>query len=221
MPMPEEYSREERRIRLVRRAAVGVALPVLALALYGRFYPERLSRIIPLPERPVESAELTPARERPAASRGTPLHTTSVSALAPELAAQQVQDTARTTTQTGDTAGAQDNNPASPSRRRRPITDVVLLPCTTANPRPDGSFVIPPHNPKHRTIVGLPSAPGEPRRGFVVPPHDPAHENRVPIQVISMDSILAQSLQVPPHDPRTFNVVRPYAVPCMDDSTAR
>jgi hypothetical protein len=54
-----------------------------------------------------------------------------------------------------------------------------------------------------------------------VPPHDPNHENRVPIQVISMDSILDHSLQVPPHDPNTTNVVRRYAVPCMEDSTAR
>jgi hypothetical protein len=90
-----------------------------------------------------------------------------------------------------------------------------------ANPRPDGSFIIPPHNPRHRTIVGLPSAPGEPRRGFVIPPHDPSHENRVPIRVISMDSILEHSLQVPPHDPTQSNIVRPYQVPCLADSTAQ
>jgi hypothetical protein len=43
----------------------------------------------------------------------------------------------------------------------------------------------------------------------------------VPIRVISMDSILEQSLQVPAHDPSKPNIVRPYAVPCLADSTGQ
>ena len=140
--------------------------------------------------------------------------------LSPTLAAQQVQDTGSLNPAAG-AITTRDTTTALPPRRRRVVTDVVLLPCSTQNPRPDGSFSIPPHNPWHRTIVGLPSAPGEPKRGFIIPPHDPGRENRVPIRVISMDSILEPWLQVPPHDPNQSNIVRPYAVPCVADSTGQ
>jgi hypothetical protein len=202
MPIPQDYGREDRRIRLVRRVALVLGAPVLALAVVARFDPERLSPMFPGAHQPVESAGLPAGMESAVASAAMTVGTSRATGPSAEPAVQS-----------GDT------NP--PSRRRRPITDVVLLPCSAANPRPDGSFVIPPHNPRHRTIVGLPSAPGEPRRGFVIPPHDPAHENRVPFRVISMDSILEQSLQVPPHDPSKSNVVRTYAVPCLADSTAQ
>ena len=216
MPRVHEYSREQRGIRLVRGTAVILGVVVLAVAAMARFDPERLSRFLPGAHQPFESAGL-PARVESAAPSPRVISDKS-RASGPETVpvAQQVQDTTHPSA-AGTTAT--DSNP--PPRRRRPITDVVLLPCSMANPRPDGSFVIPPHNPRHRTIVGLPSEPGEPRRGFVVPPHDPTQENRVPIRVISMDSILDHSLQVPPHDPTTSNIVRPYQVPCLADTTAR
>jgi hypothetical protein len=115
----------------------------------------------------------------------------------------------------------QDTSARARSRGRRAVvTDIVLLPCSTANPRPDGSIVIPPHNPRHRTIVGLPQGPGDPPRGFVVPPHNPERESQIPIQIIPMDSILAHTLRVPPHDPTGFNVVRPDTLSCLPDSSA-
>jgi hypothetical protein len=216
MPRGQEYSREHRRIRLVRGAAVILGVVVLAVAAIARFDPERLPRFFPGAHQPFESAGL-PAKGESAAP-SPPVVSDGSRAPGPETVpvSLQVQDT---THRSGAGTTAADSSP--PPRRRRPITDVVLLPCSTANPRPDGSFILPPHNPRHRTIVGLPSGPGEPRRGFVIPPHDPAQENRVPIRLISMDSILEHSLQVPPHDPTTSNIVRPYQVPCLADSTAR
>jgi hypothetical protein len=191
-----------------------LGVSVLALAAIVRFVPEWLPPQLSGTQ-PLESAGL-PARVE---STGPSAAVQADTSRAPSLIAQQqVQDTTHRSATDSSTAD-QDTNP--PPHRRRTITDVVLLPCSTANPRPDGSFVLPPHNPRHRTIVGLPSAPGEPRRGFVIPPHDPTHENRVPIRVISMDSILEQSLQVPAHDPSKPNIVRPYAVPCLADSTAQ
>ncbi|MBA3496308.1 MAG: hypothetical protein H0T86_04315 [Gemmatimonadales bacterium] len=213
MPIPED-GREERTIRLARRVALVLAVLVLLLVIFARVEPEALSRLWAAAGQPVESGGLTasaqgdspsdraqasPSPERPGGTGSAPVQ-----------AASQIQDTASTSTP-----------PAPRARRQEVITDVVLLPCATANPRPDGSFVIPPHEPTHRTIVGLPSGPGRKRQGFVVPPHDPGQENQVPIEVISMDSILGQSLQVPPHDPRATNFARPYRRPCMDDSTAR
>lgn len=94
--------------------------------------------------------------------------------------------------------------------------DVVLLPCTEPNPRPDGSFLIPPHNPTRHTIVGLPSGPGEPKRGLLIPPHNPNTDNRVPIQVVSLDSILAHTVRIPPHDPGGFKLARHDTLPCVN-----
>jgi hypothetical protein len=219
MPIPHEYSREDHRIRLVRRAALVLGGPVLALAVIARFDPEWLRPIFPGAHQPVESAGLPAGVESAVSSAPRTLGPSRAPGPSADLAAQQVPDTARPANPPDSAIVAGDTD--RPSRRRRPITDVVLLPCSMANPRPDGSFVIPPHNPRHRTIVGLPSTPGEPRRGLVIPPHDPAHENRMPIRLISMDSILQQSLQVAPHDPSMPNIVRPYAVPCLTDSTAQ
>jgi hypothetical protein len=216
MPRGQEYSREQRRIRLVRGAAAILGVLVLGVAAVARFDPERLPRFMLGARQPFESAGLPASLESGAPS--PPATAARSRASGPETVPvfQQVQDTTHPPTSGPVATGS---NP--PPRRRRPITDVVLLPCSMANPRPDGSFVLPPHNPRHRTIVGLPSKPGEPRRGFVIPPHDPTRENRVPIRVISMDSILDHSLQVPPHDPTTSNIVRPYQVPCLADSTAQ
>jgi len=119
----------------------------------------------------------------------------------------------------------QDVTPGTARRLQMPagqsgavITDVVLLSCSTINPRPDGSIIVPPHNPRHRTIVGLPQKPGEPPRGFVIPPHDPAVENQVPIKVIRIDSILAHTLRVQPHDPSATTVARADSMSCLVDS---
>jgi hypothetical protein len=97
------------------------------------------------------------------------------------------------------------------------VTDVVLLPCREPNPRSDGRFLIPPHDPTHRTIVGLPSGPGEPRRGIVIPPHDSDRESRISIEIIALDSILEHTLRVPPHDPSRYKLVGPDSLPCLAD----
>lgn len=222
MAIPNDYTREARRIRVARRVVLALAVPVLALALAVRLRPElgssRFAR-----GGPEESGR---AVERPGARSDSPpgvasLRFADVPAAFPQDTSLEGRDTARAT---GPGAGA--ITPADPAhraprrarrgRRGRPtvVTDVVLLPCSMQNPRPDGAFVIPPHDPRHRTIVGLPSGPGEPKQGFVIPPHDPREENRIAIEVVPMDSILAASLRVPPHDPDSFNVVRRDTVPC-------
>jgi hypothetical protein len=94
-------------------------------------------------------------------------------------------------------------------------TDVVLLPCTEPNPRPDGRFLIPPHDPTRRTIVGLPAGPGEPRRGLVIPPHDPGTENRIRFELVPLDSILDHTIRIPPHDPTRYRLIRPDTLPCL------
>ena len=109
-----------------------------------------------------------------------------------------------------DTSGRPSPPPGPPV-----ATDLVLLPCNEPNPRPDGRFLIPPHDPTHRTVVGLPSGPGEPRRGFVIPPHDPSVENRIKIEVVPLDSILETTIRVPPHDPARFKLVGPDSLPCI------
>ena len=95
------------------------------------------------------------------------------------------------------------------------VTDVVLLPCSEPNPRADGRYLVPPHDPTHRTIVGLPSRPGEPRRGFVIPPHDPGVENRIPLELVPLDSILDHTVRIPPHDPTRYKLVGRDTVPCL------
>ena len=95
-------------------------------------------------------------------------------------------------------------------------TDVVLLPCNEPNPRPDGRFLIPPHDPSRYTIVGLRSGPGEPRRGLLIPPHDPGAENRIPVQLVPLDSILEHSIRLPPHDPGRYKLIGPDTLPCRE-----
>lgn len=95
-------------------------------------------------------------------------------------------------------------------------TDVVLLPCNEPNPRPDGRFLIPPHDPSRYTIVGLRSGPGEPKRGLVIPPHDPGAENRIPVQLVPLDSILKHTIRIPPHDPARYKLIRPDTLPCVE-----
>jgi hypothetical protein len=105
--------------------------------------------------------------------------------------------------------------PAPPVPEPAVVTDVVLLPCTEPNPRSDGRFLLPPHNPNHRTIVGLPSGPGEPRRGLLIPPHDPGTETRVPMVFAPLDSVLEHTIRIPPHDPARYKLIRPDTLPCL------
>ncbi len=206
MRIESEYDREERRARA--GVAVGVALLIVAVGfgLLVRFRPDVARALVPLDDATAPS----PAGQPPSEETATLQRATSADSARPTAAAALptmfalLQDT---TTVRARSRG-----------RRAVITDVVLLPCSTPNPRPDGSIVIPPHNPRHRTIVGLP--PGDPPRGFVVPPHNPDRENEIPIQIIPMDSILAHTLRVPPHDPTGFNVVRPDTLSCLLDSSA-
>jgi hypothetical protein len=202
-----EYDREERRARAGVAAGVALLLVAIAFALTVRFRPEVAGALVPLnggavtahapQSHPEESATLPPPvgadSARPAPDTALPTRFALL------------QDTSRRARSRG---------------RRTVVTDILLLPCSATNPRPDGSLIIPPHNPRHRTIVGLPQRPGDPPRGFVVPPHDPERENQVPIQIIPMDSILAHTLRVPPHDPTGFNVVRPDTLSCLPDSSA-
>lgn len=220
MRIESEQDREERRARTAGAAGVGLALVAVALALLIRYRPDVASALVPLTRGSVapsaqqeESALL--ARSAGGGAPSPP----------PEVRPRpdSAQDSVRRppdTTLPSVLALLQDTSVRARAPGRRPIvTDVVLLPCSTANPRPDGSFLIPPHNPKHRTIVGLPQRPGDPPRGFIVPPHNPKRENQVPIEIIPMDSILAHTLRVPPHDPTAYNVVRPDSLSCLPDSS--
>lgn len=225
MRIESEYDREERRTRAAAAIAAVVAVGAIAFALLARYRPELASELIPL-EQPAVAPEASPRSEESAALAGSAANIapadTHVSV--PQSRADSAPDS---TTQTVDTttprlfALLQDSNTRAGKPTRRPIiTDVVLLSCSTANPRPDGSIIVPPHNPRHRTIVGLPQKPGEPPRGFVVPPHDPAVENQVPIKVIRIDSILAHTLRVQPHAPGSAIVVRADSMSCLPDSGA-
>ncbi len=223
MPIADNYTREERRIRLVLGLALGLLLLTVALALLVRYRPDAVAAVLQLPE----SAEPGPPPGVAGYMTGLDsardtMHLTTTSEPATPLreVPEEVEDSTTQATGGGaaDTSQASDASPPR-QRRSRVRTDVVLLPCSLKNPRPDGGFIVPPHNPRHRTIVGLPSAPGEPRRGFVIPPHDPTEENRLSIDVISMDSVLDATLRVPPHNPDSFNVVRRDSLPCRADST--
>jgi hypothetical protein len=222
VPIESEHERAERLARVVTAIAAAVAVGAIAFALLARYRPELARQLIPIgqpavagqPERAEESAAL-------AGSAGSVIASdthTAVTPAPPDTAA----DSARQKTDTAvSSLFALLQDTSSRGRARRPIiTDVVLLPCSSANPQPDGSVVIPPHNPRHRTIVGLPQKPGEPPRGFVIPPHNPNVENQVPIKIIPMDSLLAHTLRVPPHDPSAFSVVRPDSMSCLPDSGA-
>jgi hypothetical protein len=221
VPIESEPERAERLARVVTAMAAIVAVGAIAFALLARYQPELAGELIPIgqlsvatqPDRAEESAAL-------AGSAGGVIASDTHPGVTPPLP-DTTADSARQKTDTAISslfALLQDTSPRA--RARRPIiTDVVLLPCSSANPRPDGSVAIPPHNPKHRTIVGLPQKPGEAPRGFVIPPHNPSVENQVPIKIIPMDSILAHTLRVPPHDPSAFSVVRPDSMSCLPDSS--
>jgi hypothetical protein len=203
-----EYDREERRARAGVAAGVALLLVAVGFGLVVRFRPEVAGALVPLEGGPAT------------APAGQP-HSEETATLEPASSADSARPAPDTALPTmfallQDTSTVRARSPG----RRAVVTDVILLPCSTANPRPDGSIVIPPHNPRHRTIVGLPQKPGDPPRGFVVPPHNPERENQVPIQIIPMDSILAHTLRVPPHDPTGFNVVRPDTLSCLLDSSA-
>lgn len=223
MPIESDSQRRERHARIATMVASGFVLGAIGFAMLTRYRPELARELIPI-EQLASSAELRPHAEESAALAGSAA-SIATSDSHPSVGAppDSVTDSAR---QGGDTvtprlfALLQDtaHRTRSPSRRSV-ITDVVLLPCSTVNPRPDGSVIIPPHNPRHRTVVGLPQKPGDPPRGFVIPPHDPTVENQVPIRIIPMDSILANTLRVPPHDPSAFSVVRPDSMACLPDST--
>ncbi|HEX2450396.1 MAG TPA: hypothetical protein VHJ69_04620 [Gemmatimonadales bacterium] len=187
MASPADDDREIRTTQLALGAALGVAVAALGFALWLRYGPPRAGES----GRPGRPAAAAPANGADELSVMTAAATPAESVPAPEAAARP--------------------EPASP-----PVaTDVVLLPCSEPNPRPDGRFLIPPHDPTHRTIVGLPSGPGEPRRGLVIPPHDPAVENRVTVQFVPLDSILETTIRIPPHDPAKFKLISPDSVPCI------
>ena len=215
MRIESEYHRQERQARAAVWAGVGLLLLTLGFAFLVRYRPNLASLILPiggtLPFTHEESAELA-----------GPIHETAPGRLGPEAdsgaeAGHPPPDTAspKMLVLLQDTVGR-----ARTPGRRPVITDVILLPCSTPNPRADGSVVIPPHNPRHRTVVGLPMKPGDPPRGFVIQPHDPGRQNQVLIEIIPIDSILAHTLRVPPHDPTAYNVVRPDSTSCLPDSSA-
>ncbi len=186
-----EDDRELRRAQIALSAALGLAVAGIGFALLLRYGPERGSLGGPEPL-PAELPEDAPTGELSIVTAGT--------TLAESL------------------ASAPDSAPFAAAPRSAPalVTDVVLLPCTEPNPRPDGSFLVPPHDPTHRTIVGLPSRPGEPKWGLLIPPHDPGAENRIPVQRVSMDSILEHTIRIPPHDPGRFKLIRPDTLPCRN-----
>jgi hypothetical protein len=222
VPIESEHERAERLARVVTAIAAAVAVGAIAFALLARYRPELAGELIPIgqpalapePERAEESAAL-------AGSAGSVMVSdTHASVPSAPPATEADSATQRTDTAISSLFALLQDTSSRGRVRRSIITDVVLLPCSSLNPRPDGSVIIPPHNPRHRTIVGLPQKPGEPPRGFVIPPHKPDAENQVPIKIIPMDSILAHTLRVPPHDPSAFSVVRPDSMSCLPDSSA-
>ena len=216
MSIESEPDRELRQARSAVWAGVGLLILVGGFGAMVRYRPDLASLIIPVGGPPALSQEES-------AELARPVHETAPGRLAPEADTESTSDPRHPATDTAlpsVLALLQDTGGRARNPGRRPvITDVILLPCSTPNPRPDGSIVIPPHNPRHRTVVGLPQKPGEPPRGFVIPPLDPGRENQVPIEIIRMDSILAHTLRVPPHDPTAYNVVRPDSMSCLPDSS--
>jgi len=214
-----EYDRQERRARAAVGVGIGLVLLAVGLALLVRYRPDVASLLVPL-SAPASSASLQQesAELARSASGGAP----SASLPAPGRA-DSVPDSLRRASDTtfpGTHALLQDTSArARTAGRRAIVTDVILLPCSTPNPRRDGSVLIPPHNPGHRTVVGLPQNPGDPPRGFVIPPHDPKQVNQLLVEVVPIDSILAHTMRVPPHDPATYNVVRPESMSCLPDSS--
>ena len=226
MRIENEYDRAERHARAGVAGGVALALVALGFALVVRYRPEVARALIPVGGEIAVTQTAAARLEESAAiarpdSAATPPETTASTAPAPADSGPGGTSEAAARAFPTMFVLLQDTSSRSRARTRRGvITDVVLLPCSTANPRADGSILIPPHNPRHRTIVGLPQKAGDPPRGFVVPPHNPDEESQVPIQIIPIDSILAHTLRVPPHDPTTFNVVRTDSLSCLPDSGA-
>ncbi|MGH7631583.1 MAG: hypothetical protein ACREOF_19785 [Gemmatimonadales bacterium] len=183
--------REVRRAQIALGAALGLALAGIGFALLLRYGPARGDSAGPGPLT-AQLPEDAPTGELSVVTAGTTLAESLASAPDSALPA------------------------TAPRVAPAAVTDVVLLPCTEPNPRPDGSFLIPPHDPTHRTIVGLPSRPGEPKWGLLIPPHDPGAENRIPVQRVPMDSILEHTIRIAPHDPGRFKLVRPDTLPCLN-----
>jgi hypothetical protein len=223
--LESEHDRGARHARAAAVLGAALAAGAIAFALLSRYRPDLAHELIPV-EHLTAAPDSSPYAEESAALAGSagPIavadtHSSLGSAppdSAHDSASQSVDTTLPRLFALLQDTGSRVRTPT----RRTVVTDVVLLPCSTVNPRPDGSIIIPPHNPKHRTIVGLPQKPGESPQGFVVPPHDPAVENQVPIRIIPMDSILAHTLRVPAHDPSGFSVVRPDSMSCLPDSGA-
>ncbi|HET8625329.1 MAG TPA: hypothetical protein VFM14_17350 [Gemmatimonadales bacterium] len=180
-----DEDRDVRLTQLALGAGLGLAVAALAFALWLRYGPSR------------SVSEPPPAPATAEASAGDDLNVITAAASPADSVAGQ------------EPAGRADA-PVGP-----PVpTDVVLLPCSEPNPRPDGRFLIPPHDPKHRTIVGLRSVTGEPRRGLVIPPHDPSVENRITVQIVPIDSILETTIRIPPHDPAKYKLIGQDSLPC-------
>lgn len=184
---------EARSAELALRAAIVLATAGLGFALYLRY-------------RSPDTADFGLTRPQPAVAAPESPGTDELSVV---TAATTVADSL---------AAAPDSAPPAhvPPAPPGVVTDVVLLPCTEPNPRADGSFLIPPHDPTHRTIVGLPSGPGEPKRGLVIPPHDPRMQNRIPVELVPLDSILAHTVRIPPHDPDRYKLARSDTLPCVN-----
>ncbi|MGH7518761.1 MAG: hypothetical protein ACREOC_15045 [Gemmatimonadales bacterium] len=184
---------EVRSAELALLAAIALAVAGLGFALYLRY---RLPDTVDLAltgAQPVAAAPASPGTDELSV-------VTAAMTVAESLAAAP------------DSAPAAHVPPAAPGV----VTDVVLLPCTEPNPRADGSFLIPPHDPTHRTIVGLPSGPGEPTRGLMIPPHDPRRQNRIAVELVPLDSILEHSVRLPPHDPDRYKLARSDTLPCVN-----
>lgn len=220
MTIENEYDRQERRARAAVGVGIGLVLLAVGLAFLVRYRPDVASLLVPLsaptssPPLQQESAQLGRSASGAAASVSPTARERADSA--PDSLRRASDTTLRETHAVPQDTSAR----ARTAGRRAIVTDVILLPCSTPNPRRDGSVLIPPHNPGHRTVVGLPQNPGEPARGFVIPPHDPKQVNQLLIEVVPIDSILAHTMHVPPHDPATYNVVRPESMSCLPDSSS-
>ncbi len=185
--------REARSAEVALRAAIALAVAGLGFALYLRY-------------RLPDTADFALTRPSPAVA-------------APESpGTDELSIVTAATTVAESLSAAPDSTPAAhlPPAAPGVVTDVVLLPCTEPNPRADGSFLIPPHDPTHRTIVGLPSGPEEPKRGLVIPPHDPRMQNRIPVELVPLDSILEHTVRLPPHDPDRYKLARSDTLPCTN-----
>jgi len=243
VPVADDYGREERRVRLALRAAAALGVAVLALSLLLRLRPAVAGPLPVTSEGSAalagrESGTLGGAvsggpggpapsglgdTAQPGAGVSPPANPARAPASAVEsllvLPAVLPESAANLTGMRGVPVASTPLAPLRPdtgaAARRRVPTDLILLPCWLPNPRSDGSFIIPPHDPAHRTIVALPSRPGEPRRGLVIPPHDTRQQTRVPVRTVPLDSLLDYTIRIPPHDPERFITVERDTLGCL------